>query len=540
MRERIRKLLAISLSASLMFSGTVYAGELPLEGALDEVTYVSESDAGTLQGAADSLEAEESGVEAIRGEAQEDEGRADEALGTESDAARSDEDGEDETWADAWETRLESAGSGESQSDADEIVVGGTYQDELVIDVKDHHWYKFTAPSNGYLELGFTHGTTRGSGWGCSIHDKEHEDVILYYNFVGTETNDKSPKIGLKEGEEIYIDIYINYWANPAEGIYNMSVDFTPNDYFEREYNNTYQTANEIVINTNYEGFIGNTITEKGLDDLDFYKLTLDHRARVLVNFIDGFGHMAFSQMKDGSLQELFGNDFNESTKKSSSRFLDAGTYYLKFGQRDFQQEATEYTFSVEEVPSEIRLDKDALRMSVGDKKTLSAQVLPATAMDKSVTWESSNEYAAAVDQQGNVTALNNGNAQIKVYSNADPNVFAICNVTVSPKYSLTVSEEFIVDRGTDSSDFEEKVKETVTVYDGDDVTALPEEATLEVLKLDGTSFSYDDFQKGGREIPFAVWFNYSTDYDEYKVSSNEAKVTVRKPEYALSVSPHK
>ena len=61
----------------------------------------------------------------------------------------------------------------------------------------------------------------------------------------------------------------------------------------------------------------------------------------------------------------------------------------------------------------EVVLDKESAEMTIGDKLTLKATVLPADADDVTVTWKSLKEDVASVDSKGNVEALMEGSATI-------------------------------------------------------------------------------------------------------------------------------
>ena len=74
-----------------------------------------------------------------------------------------------------------------------------------------------------------------------------------------------------------------------------------------------------------------------------------------------------------------------------------------------------------------IALDAYDKTMSVGDKAKLTATVTPADSTDK-VVWTSSNEKVAAVDENGNVTALAAGTTKILATAGT---VSAECTVTV-------------------------------------------------------------------------------------------------------------
>ena len=79
----------------------------------------------------------------------------------------------------------------------------------------------------------------------------------------------------------------------------------------------------------------------------------------------------------------------------------------------------------------DITLDKILLPLVPGDDVTLSVTVLPDNATDKSVSWSSSNNTIASVDNSGKVTAKAMGNATITVIANDGSGVFASCTVIV-------------------------------------------------------------------------------------------------------------
>ena len=79
-----------------------------------------------------------------------------------------------------------------------------------------------------------------------------------------------------------------------------------------------------------------------------------------------------------------------------------------------------------------VTLNKSALGMYPNETETLTATVLPADAVNKSVRWFSSNEKVATVNN-GVVTSVSPGNAVITVSTN-DGGFTASCNVTVQDK----------------------------------------------------------------------------------------------------------
>ena len=80
-----------------------------------------------------------------------------------------------------------------------------------------------------------------------------------------------------------------------------------------------------------------------------------------------------------------------------------------------------------------VKLDKEALELVEGDSCQLTATVVPANAHNKKVTWSSSDESIATVDQNGKVIAVKEGTAIITV-TTEDGGKTATCTVTVTAK----------------------------------------------------------------------------------------------------------
>ena len=79
-----------------------------------------------------------------------------------------------------------------------------------------------------------------------------------------------------------------------------------------------------------------------------------------------------------------------------------------------------------------ISLNQTSYSMEAGDVYTLTATVYPNNANDRTVTWTSSDEFIAAVDAAGKVTAYKKGSAVITATANDGSNVSKSCNVTVT------------------------------------------------------------------------------------------------------------
>ena len=119
-----------------------------------------------------------------------------------------------------------------------------------------------------------------------------------------------------------------------------------------------------------------------------------------------------------------------------------------------------------------ITLDQTTATMIVGDILTLKATVTPDNATDKKVTWSSSDDAVASVDENGNVTAIAPGNVDITAKAG---DYSETCSVTVQAKNVPVTSIN------VENWSITMLVGETVTLK----VTVLPEDATNKNLSFE-------------------------------------------------------
>lgn len=79
-----------------------------------------------------------------------------------------------------------------------------------------------------------------------------------------------------------------------------------------------------------------------------------------------------------------------------------------------------------------ITLNKTQINIYTQETETIVATVLPEEALDKTVTWTSSNESVVTVDATGKIIGIAEGTATITATSNEVNSVKATCNVTIT------------------------------------------------------------------------------------------------------------
>ena len=90
---------------------------------------------------------------------------------------------------------------------------------------------------------------------------------------------------------------------------------------------------------------------------------------------------------------------------------------------------------------SGIALNETEAELLVGEKLQMETTVTPENATDKGVTWSSTNETVAVVNESGLVTAVGSGTCQIKATANDGSGKTASCLVTVEKNNKLTVTD---------------------------------------------------------------------------------------------------
>ena len=109
---------------------------------------------------------------------------------------------------------------------------------------------------------------------------------------------------------------------------------------------------------------------------------------------------------------------------------------------------ACQVTVEAKPVVTSVSLNVTTLELVVGRTAVLEPGFVPEDAQNKDVTWSSSNEAAATVDENGKVTAVAAGTAVITV-TTAEGGLTAECTVTVTDKTEIS-NNTFSVDQAAE------------------------------------------------------------------------------------------
>lgn len=304
--------------------------------------------------------------------------------------------------------------------------------------------------------------------------------VMFYYGFAGNENNvtkiqnvdfigadsldeimdEKAMAISSVYGGAAYIEISDCSFTNFAYGMYFNSVQnltVVNNSFDGTKYNainiagdsEEYPCAN-IVIQENeltnisyanyeddaYSSGIRIGVNSKGITVEDNEISMLHDKQGVYFDPVEGSEFVAVTMVSDGEIVGFYkltaGENFVVPAAPEKAGFTFLGWKYgdkiAKAGDTVTISESTEFVAQWEEIlVTGITLDKTSLTLVKGASETVTATVEPANAADIKVSWSTSNDEVATVED-GKITAVGCGTATITAKIG---DVFATCVVNV-------------------------------------------------------------------------------------------------------------
>ncbi|MCR5666170.1 MAG: leucine-rich repeat protein [Eubacterium sp.] len=177
--------------------------------------------------------------------------------------------------------------------------------------------------------------------------------------------------------------------------------------------------------------------------------------------------------------------DYDEIAKKLAK--LDgARTDVISLDIYDYAVNYKQATMVIEDTyPEAVTLDEDNVTLTKGQQKQLKATFTPEEVTMDQITWSSSNDKVATVDENGLISAVSAGEATITAQTQAK-GVAATCKVTVK---EVSAEQGLLMSRDT----AEVKMGETVTLsailapsLEGSEVTWSSSDETLATVDKDG------------------------------------------------------
>ncbi|WP_419822623.1 polysaccharide lyase family 8 super-sandwich domain-containing protein [Anoxybacterium hadale] len=204
--------------------------------------------------------------------------------------------------------------------------------------------------------------------------------------------------------------------------------------------------------------------------EVEYEALLLAQTVETVKELINSIGEVTLSSKTDINVARAAYNALTEEQKALVDNYAD-----LEAAEARYQE------LEASEKVSSIKLDKATMALKVGAHGQLIAEITPATAVNKDVTWSSSNTSIATVDSTGLVTAKATGTANITA-TTLDGGKTATCLVTVSKRSGSTKPTTPVTQTPTENVSDVVPVSETVMNSTGKASTAIDENALTKAL----------------------------------------------------------
>ena len=245
-------------------------------------------------------------------------------------------------------------------------------------------YYKITVNQNGKLNLKFVHDKIDSSYyWSVSVYKEEngkYKNVTAWKTIATIDQDYVFPTIGVTKGSTYYIEVSVsNYEIDYLN--YTLTNTFTNTENYEKEFNNSFFSANTLNINSS---ITGNFVEWNS----DYYKIPVSKNAKLSVKFSHDKADTNYSW--NVNIYKKSGNDYNKITGKNI-RTIDAdytfdtlnvtsGDYYIKISVSNYCIENLEYKLTVTDVGT---LKAPTLKATVNSNGTFKLSWNKVTGADK-------------------------------------------------------------------------------------------------------------------------------------------------------------
>lgn len=174
------------------------------------------------------------------------------------------------------------------------------------------------------------------------------------------------------------------------------------------------------------------TIKELNNFDIEFINQSNEYFVGDIINFKPTFDPIDTSfknliyEVNDDTLAEI-------DIMKNQISLQKAGELIITVKSERKEALTKSYTFTINNVPIEsIELGCETINLNINESFQLKPTILPKNSTNKKLLFSSNNPNVATVNEDGLVTAINSGNAEILCRSTENPNINTSLNIAVN------------------------------------------------------------------------------------------------------------
>lgn len=196
--------------------------------------------------------------------------------------------------------------------------------------------YKFTLNKAGHIRIDFgkEYESNSSKGWYVKVYNKNWEVIKCDTFYCGNSKTDKSSELGLNSGVYYISVLPIStssglYWTDVK---YNLVVAFSEDNNWEKEINDTFETANIVKTNNKYYGSISDADSMDG----DYYRFTLTSPGHIRLDFGKEYESNSSKgwevYLYNAEQEEMISWTFHCGNSKTDSTLeygLNKGNYYI-------------------------------------------------------------------------------------------------------------------------------------------------------------------------------------------------------------------
>lgn len=276
------------------------------------------------------------------------------------------------------------------------------------------------------------------------IYVKDQQTAKLLNNYVQTKIDSEKLIVASK----IYLDKdeAVLEKNNTLQLNATLDKDYTSSGFTWKSSNNKVATVDQnglVTAISNGTATITNTSNDNSASaECDItvktsLKTLCFEKDTYYMNLYSGLSLTPTFDPEDTSNKELSWSSSNESivTVNESGYIFSGytpGTSKITAVSKENGSIKAECKVIVREPVRQIQLEKNNISLTIGESLKNNLIIKPENATDKSITWLSTNDKVATVDDEGNIKAISTGTAIITAMSNSDNAVKATCNVTVN------------------------------------------------------------------------------------------------------------
>lgn len=217
-----------------------------------------------------------------------------------------------------------------------------------IMHANDVDYYKFTTDVDGFVSLTFSHGYIDSTSkyWEVVLYDTGKEVMNSWEFESNTEAEITTGNIGLSAGT-YYACVRPTISTLYKNKDYTLKINHTASLSWEIEYNDTFQSAEELKVGSLYYGSIMHN------KDVDYYQVTTDEAGYIWVSFqseyVNSTSALYVVSIYDKDKQEITFSNFRSDTTGSKDTLpigVGAGIYYVKI-EPYYSWSSVDYSFSV-------------------------------------------------------------------------------------------------------------------------------------------------------------------------------------------------